>query len=169
MITHDVLERRGALPANLFAGNGYGRLVGATQVRELGEVETTVLLTSTLSAFRVADALVTWVLERAPIPPTSLDPVVGEIDDAWLSYGEPRAVGTAYRGRRFGEHLYARPEAGSGARRRDDRDQGPAVRRGRAQVRAEARLRRDRASPSPRSTCGSRAVICTPGRGGQCQ
>ena len=45
------------LPAGLAVGNGYGKLVGATQLQELGALETPVLLTSTLSVFRVADAL----------------------------------------------------------------------------------------------------------------
>lgn len=42
-------------------GNGYGKIVGATQVAELGEVETLVLLTATLSVSRAADALVSYV------------------------------------------------------------------------------------------------------------
>jgi D-aminopeptidase len=48
----------GSLPAGLFVGNGYGKLTGATQIAELGQIETPVVLTGTLSAFRAADALV---------------------------------------------------------------------------------------------------------------
>lgn len=81
------------LPAGLFVGNGYGKFVGATQVRELGEIETPILLTSTLSTFRVADAVVTWVLRASPRGFGSLNPVVGEINDSWLCGPGTRAVG----------------------------------------------------------------------------
>lgn len=72
------------LPAAIAVGNGYGKLVGSTQVDELGVLETPVLLTGTLSVFRVADALLTWLLDRDPTA-TSLNPVVGETNDGFLS------------------------------------------------------------------------------------
>jgi D-aminopeptidase len=72
------------LPAAVAVGNGYGKLVGSTQVDELGVIETPVLLTGTLSVFRVADALLTWLLDRDPRA-TSLNPVVGETNDGHLS------------------------------------------------------------------------------------
>jgi len=72
------------LPAAIAVGNGYGKLVGSTQVDELGVLETPVLLTGTLSVFRVADALLTWLLDRDPAA-TSLNPVVGETNDGFLS------------------------------------------------------------------------------------
>ena len=72
------------LPAAVAVGNGYGKLVGSTQVDELGVIETPVLLTGTLSVFRVADALLTWLLDRDPNA-TSLNPVVGETNDGYLS------------------------------------------------------------------------------------
>ncbi len=72
------------LPAAVAVGNGYGKLVGSTQVDELGVIETPVLLTGTLSVFRVADALLTWLLDRDP-KATSLNPVVGETNDGYLS------------------------------------------------------------------------------------
>ena len=77
-------EARPAFPAAVAVGNGYGKLVGSTQVGELGVLETPILLTGTLSVFRVADALVTWLLERDPSA-TSLNPVVGETNDGFLS------------------------------------------------------------------------------------
>src|SRR5262245_22427739 len=55
---------RRTLPAAIAVGNGYGKLVGMTQVDELGVIETPILLTSTLSTYRVADALLGWVLAR---------------------------------------------------------------------------------------------------------
>jgi D-aminopeptidase len=53
-------------------------------VDELGVLETPVLLTGTLSVFRVADALITWLLARDP-DAISLNPVVGETNDGYLS------------------------------------------------------------------------------------
>lgn len=74
------------LPAGLFAGNGYGKLVGATQLDELGQLETPIVLTATLSAFRVADAVVDWMLARPDCADiVSLNPVVGECNDGYLS------------------------------------------------------------------------------------
>jgi D-aminopeptidase len=72
------------LPAAVAVGNGYGKLVGTTQVDELGVIETPILLTGTLSTFRVADAMVSWLLDRDP-KATSLNPVVGETNDGHLS------------------------------------------------------------------------------------
>ncbi|WP_166846617.1 P1 family peptidase [Isoptericola sp. BMS4] len=89
-VVPDVLGRgpgkRPSLPCGLAVGNGYGKLVGATQVAELGELETPVLLTATLSAFRAADALVTHVLGQPGYDQVrSLNPVVGETNDGFLS------------------------------------------------------------------------------------
>ncbi|MFI6985302.1 P1 family peptidase [Embleya sp. NPDC050154] len=81
-----------SLSAGLHVANGYGKFVGATQLVELGELETPVLLTSTLSTFRVADALVSWVLDHADGPVKSLNPVVGEVNDSWLSSTVARPV-----------------------------------------------------------------------------
>ncbi|MGC5233363.1 P1 family peptidase [Streptomyces albogriseolus] len=81
------------VPAGLFTGNGYGKLIGSTQLAELGELETPVLLTSTLSAFRAADALVGWVLEQPGCEGVlSLNPVVGECNDGFLSDIRSRPV-----------------------------------------------------------------------------
>ncbi|MBK3572456.1 P1 family peptidase [Streptomyces sp. MBT65] len=81
------------LPAGVFAGNGYGKLLGTTQIAELGALETPVLLTSTLSAFRVADALVGWILERPEgAAARSVNPVVGECNDGLLSDIRARPV-----------------------------------------------------------------------------
>ncbi|MET7639646.1 P1 family peptidase [Streptomyces sp. NPDC005438] len=82
------------VPAGFFSGNGYGKLIGSTQIAELGVIETPLLLTSTLSAFRVADALVSWMLERPDCRETlSLNPVVGECNDGFLSDIRSRPVG----------------------------------------------------------------------------
>ncbi|HEU0285790.1 MAG TPA: P1 family peptidase, partial [Nocardioidaceae bacterium] len=84
---------RRTLPAAIDVGNGYGKLVGATQVDELGEVETPILLTSTLSTYRVADALLDYVLSRPGNEElTSVNVVVGETNDGHLSDIRRRAV-----------------------------------------------------------------------------
>jgi D-aminopeptidase len=85
-IVPDQLRERGTLPAGLFVGNGYGTLVGATQLAELGEIETPIVLTGTLSAFKAADALVTYMLELPGNERTrSVNPIVGETNDGFLS------------------------------------------------------------------------------------
>lgn len=85
-IVPEALSDRTAIPAGLFVGNGYGKLVGATQVMELGEIETPIVLTGTLSAFRAADALVTWMLRQPGNEEMrSVNPVVGETNDGYLS------------------------------------------------------------------------------------
>jgi D-aminopeptidase len=61
-IVHDGLTGRRALAAGLAVGNGYGKIVGTTQVAELGVIETPVVLTGTLSTFLAADALVGYML-----------------------------------------------------------------------------------------------------------
>lgn len=53
---------REKVPGGVFVGNAFGKLAGSTQVNELGEIETPILLTSTLSVPRVADALIEYML-----------------------------------------------------------------------------------------------------------
>lgn len=92
-VVPDTVSPRTPLPAGVFTGNGYGKLVGTTQLAELGTLETPVLLTSTLSAFRVADALVGWMLEQPGCEEVrSLNPVVGECNDGLLSDIRARPV-----------------------------------------------------------------------------
>ena len=50
------------VPAGLFAMNGFGKMAGVTQVQELGEIETPILLTNTLAVGRAVEALVDWTL-----------------------------------------------------------------------------------------------------------
>ncbi|WP_082716853.1 P1 family peptidase [Microterricola viridarii] len=84
---------RRRLPAGLAVGNGYGKLIGATQLQELGVIETPVLLTSTLSAFKAADALLGYLLEQpGHETTTTLNPVVGETNDGYLSDIRSRPV-----------------------------------------------------------------------------
>lgn len=81
------------LPAGLFTGNGHGKLIGATQIAELGVIESPVVLTATLSAFRAADALVSWMLSRPDcVGVETFNPVVGECNDGYLSDIRARPV-----------------------------------------------------------------------------
>ena len=80
----NVFEER--VPAAIHVGNGFGKLLGVTQVRELGELETPILLTSTLSVWQAADALVAWLLAQPGMKDVrSINPVVGETSDGFLS------------------------------------------------------------------------------------
>jgi D-aminopeptidase len=77
---------REKVPAAIFVGNGFGKLTGSTQVAELGEIETPILLTSTLSVPRVADALLDYMLSLPGNEDVqSLNPVVGETNDGYLN------------------------------------------------------------------------------------
>src|SRR5688572_29655081 len=70
----------------VFVGNGFGKLAGSTQVNELGEIETPILLTSTLSVPRVADALLDFVLMQAGNEEVqSVNALVGETNDGYLN------------------------------------------------------------------------------------
>jgi D-aminopeptidase len=85
------------VPAAIVVGNGFGKLVGSTQVNELGELETPILLTSTLSVWRVADALVDWMLEQPGMAKVrSLNPVVGETNDGRLNDIRSRPITAAH-------------------------------------------------------------------------
>ena len=81
------------VPAALAVGNGYGKFIGATQISELGCIETPILLTNTLSTFAVADALVSYVLEEPGNQEVrSVNPVVGECNDGYLNNIRARHV-----------------------------------------------------------------------------
>jgi D-aminopeptidase len=74
------------VPGAVFVGNGFGKLAGSTQVNELGEIETPILLTSTLSVPRVADFVIDYMLslpgnERVQ----SINPLVAETNDGYLN------------------------------------------------------------------------------------
>ena len=77
---------REKVPGAVFVGNAFGKLAGSTQVNELGEIETPLLLTSTLSVPRVADALLDYMLALLGNEDVeSINPLVGETNDGYLS------------------------------------------------------------------------------------
>ena len=77
---------REKVPGAIFVGNGFGKLAGSTQVDEMGSIETPILLTSTTSAPRAADALIGDMLALPGNDDVlSINPVVGETNDGYLS------------------------------------------------------------------------------------
>lgn len=77
---------RDRVPAALFVINGFGKLVGSTQLRELGELETPILLTCTLCVWKAADAMAAYLLAQPGMETVrSINPVVGETNDSYLN------------------------------------------------------------------------------------
>ncbi|HST60370.1 MAG TPA: P1 family peptidase [Longimicrobium sp.] len=88
------LER---VPAAIHVGNGFGKLLGVTQVRELGELETPILLTCTLCVWNAANALTDWMLARPGMQDVrSINPVVGETNDGTLNDIRARPLTAAH-------------------------------------------------------------------------
>ncbi|MCH8978439.1 MAG: P1 family peptidase [Armatimonadetes bacterium] len=72
------------VPAAIYVGNGFGKLMGVTQVRELGEIETPIVLTNTLNVPEGANAVIGWTLDRNENA-RSVNAVVGETNDGFLN------------------------------------------------------------------------------------
>jgi D-aminopeptidase len=82
------------VPAALHVGNGFGKLLGATQLAELGELESPILLTCTLCVWNAADALVGWMLEQPGMENVrSINPLVAETNDGTLNAIRSRPIG----------------------------------------------------------------------------
>ena len=110
------------VPAAAEVFNGVGKTIGLVQIAELGQLETPVLLTNTLSVGRVADALVGYMIERHPaigVTTGTVNPVVGECNDGYLNdiggrhVGEPE-VRTALDGAGRGPVAEGNVGAGTG-------------------------------------------------------
>lgn len=85
ILPHDGNVFLDRVPAAIHVGNGFGKLLGSTQVAELGELETPILLTCTLCVWKAADALVEWMLARPGMADVrSINPVVGETNDGYV-------------------------------------------------------------------------------------
>ena len=81
------------VPAAIFIGNGFGKLSGYTQVKELGNLETPIILTNTLSVPTAADALIDYTLSFSENKNVrSVNPVVGETNDGGLNDIQQRVV-----------------------------------------------------------------------------
>lgn len=84
---------RSRVPAAVHVGNGFGKFIGSTQVNELGELETPILLTCTLCVWKAADAMAAWMLEKPDMQQVrSLNVVVGETNDGDLNDIRARPV-----------------------------------------------------------------------------
>jgi D-aminopeptidase len=94
ILPHEGNLFRGKVPAAIYVGNGFGKLMGSTQVNELGELETPILLTSTLNVPKVADALIEYMLGLAGNEEVrSINPVVAETNDGSLNDIRGRHIG----------------------------------------------------------------------------
>lgn len=85
------------VPAAVYVGNGFGKLAGSTQIRELGTIETPIILTNTLSVPTAADALIDYTFSfPANSGVRSVNPVVGETNDGYLNDIRGRYVRKAH-------------------------------------------------------------------------
>jgi len=81
------------VPAAIYLGNGFGKLMGYTQVEELGNIETPILLTNTLNVGIVADGVIEYMLNLPGNENVrSINPIVGETNDGWLNDIRSRPV-----------------------------------------------------------------------------
>src|SRR4051812_40889904 len=84
------------VPAALHVGNGFGKITGVTQLRELGELETPILMTCTLCVWKAADAMVGYLLEQPGMQNVrSINPVVAETNDGTLNNIRSRPITAA--------------------------------------------------------------------------
>ena len=80
-------------PAAVVVGNGYGKLMGTTQIIELGEIETPILLTNTLAVAQAAEGTIRWTLAQPGNEAVrSLNAVVGETNDGNLNDIRARTI-----------------------------------------------------------------------------
>jgi len=81
------------VPAAIYLGNAFGKLIGYTQVEELGNIETPIMLTNTLNVGIVADGVIEYMLSLPGNENVmSINPVVGETNDGWLNNIRSRPV-----------------------------------------------------------------------------
>jgi D-aminopeptidase len=86
VLPHDGNIFQQKVPAAVFVGNGFGKLSGTTQVQELGNLETPIVLTNTLSVGEAMEAVVAYTLRQPGNEQVaSVNAVVGETNDGWLN------------------------------------------------------------------------------------
>ncbi len=72
--------------AAIFVGNGFGKLAGSTQVNELGNLETPIILTNTLNVSTAMEALINYTIQgKGNEDVKSVNAVVGETNDGYLN------------------------------------------------------------------------------------
>lgn len=83
-------------PAGVAVGNGFGKLMGSTQIVELGEIETPIVLTNTLAVPKAAEAILDYTLSQPGNEEVgSVNAVVGETNDGWLNRIRARRLSSA--------------------------------------------------------------------------
>ena len=93
IIPHQGNIFRNKIPAAIYAGNGFGKLAGVTQVQELGNIETPIVLTNTLNVAAGIDGLITYTLQQPGNENVrSVNAVVGETNDGGLNKIQQRYV-----------------------------------------------------------------------------
>jgi len=93
IVPHEGNLFRKKVPAAIFVGNGFGKLAGYTQVKELGNIETPVVLTNTMSVAAALDALITYTLAQEGNGTIgSVNGIVGETNDGGLNDIRARVV-----------------------------------------------------------------------------
>lgn len=86
IIPHNGNLYQDKVPAGFAVGNAYGKFMGSTQVKELGEIETPILLTNTLNVPEAAAGIIEWTLrQRGNEQVRSVNAVVGETNDGTLN------------------------------------------------------------------------------------
>ncbi len=74
------------VPAAIYIGNGFGKLTGYSQVEELGNIETPIILTNTLSVPTASNGLISYTLQQPGNEDVrSVNPIIGETNDGWLN------------------------------------------------------------------------------------
>lgn len=95
VLPHDGNIFQQKVPAAVYVGNGFGKLAGSTQIEELGNIETPIILTNTLSVPTVTDALIDYTFSFSKNDEVhSVNPVVGETNDGYLNDIRGRHVST---------------------------------------------------------------------------
>jgi D-aminopeptidase len=86
ILPHEGNLFREKVPGGVFVGNAFGKLAGSTQVRELGTIETPIVLTNTLAVGTAVDAVVRWTLDQpGNTNVRSVNALVGETNDGGLN------------------------------------------------------------------------------------
>jgi len=97
ILPHDGNIFQQKVPAGIFVGNGFGKLAGYTQVEELGNLETPVVLTNTLSVSTAVSAVIEHTLsQHGNEGVTSVNAVVGETNDARINDIRGRHITTQH-------------------------------------------------------------------------
>ena len=110
------------VPAAIYIGNGFGKLMGYSQVEELGNIETPIVLTNTLSVPTAADALISYTLANPQNRSVrSVNPIVGETNDGHLNdirgrHVKESTVLDAFKVAKNGEVQEGNVGAGTGTR-----------------------------------------------------